>query len=355
MKLLRFAIMFVLLQRMSGGIYGQELVLEQATYFDIVPKEVLHILHKILVHDLIILEALWQRPSLLNLTGHTDPLSAAHLDTEGIMFATASYNNTVEVWKVGDGIIATLTGHVEAINSIKFDSQGTRVVTASWDRTAKIWNVSDGFCVVTITGHTGPVNSALFDPQGTKIVTASSNDISAKIWKVVDGSLIVSLEGHVAGINSAQFDCHGALIVTASNDGLVKIWKALDGSCIATLNGHAGSFSSAQFQVKGTRSVKAYTNGIVKIWKRMRPSFKQAISLLALHAHDGAQRKILFQSGQMLALQKKIDFLDALIQVINLESSQKHICSDTCLLMPDPIADKILVTNSEQKICFLKK
>jgi WD domain, G-beta repeat len=119
----------------------------------------------------------------------------------------------------------TLTGHTGVVYSVVFSPDGQLLASGSADQTIRLWKVGDGSLVRELKGHTRPVQSVAFSPDG-QLLASGSNDQTVRLWKVGDGSLVRELTGHTDGVQSVAFSPHGQLLASASSDLTVRLWPS---------------------------------------------------------------------------------------------------------------------------------
>jgi WD repeat-containing protein 26 len=77
-----------------------------------------------------------------------------------------------------------LEGHTALVRHLQFSPDGKYLATASWDRTAIIWKVGDPFSTHKILAHAaGFVNQVAWSPDGAYILTRVAKQI--KLWREV--------------------------------------------------------------------------------------------------------------------------------------------------------------------------
>jgi tetratricopeptide (TPR) repeat protein len=119
----------------------------------------------------------------------------------------------------------TLTGHTGVVYSVVFSPDGQLLASGSADQTIRLWKVGDGSLVRELKGHTRPVQSVAFSPDG-QLLASGSNDQTVRLWKVGDGRLVRELTGHTGPVQSVAFSPHGQLLASASSDLTVRLWTS---------------------------------------------------------------------------------------------------------------------------------
>jgi tetratricopeptide (TPR) repeat protein len=118
-----------------------------------------------------------------------------------------------------------LTGHTGVVYSVVFSPDGQLLASGSADQTIRLWKVGDGSLVRELKGHTRPVQSVAFSPDG-QLLASGSNDQTVRLWKVGDGSLVRELKGHTEWVRSVAFSPHGQALASASSDLTVRLWSS---------------------------------------------------------------------------------------------------------------------------------
>jgi len=205
---------------------------------------------------------------------HGSQVNIAVFSPDGTRIATASYDNTTRIWDVASGkelIRMKDDGHISAI---AFSPDGTRIATASYDNTTRIWDVASGKELLRLN-HGDPVNFISFSPDGTRIATACGNtsplatnelDNSARIWDSSSGKELLSLN-HSGPVNIVAFSPDGTRMATASYDrnNTVRIWDASSGKELTKLE-HGGPVNSVVFSPDGTSIATASEDNTARIW-----------------------------------------------------------------------------------------
>jgi WD40 repeat protein len=163
---------------------------------------------------------------LYALKGHSGSIQKISFSPDGQMFATASADKTIKLWRSSDRmLIKTLTGHTKTVFDVKFSPDGKTIATASADNTVKLWNSSNGSEITTLMGHKDSVYSVNFSPDG-KILASAGADRKIRIWGLEDKKEIATFDGHSSRINTVSFrpDWSGEskyFLVSAGGDGII--------------------------------------------------------------------------------------------------------------------------------------
>jgi serine/threonine protein kinase len=114
--------------------------------------------------------------------GYTDPVYAVAWSPDSRRIASASFDETVQVWNAATGgNVLTYKGHAGVVEAVAWSPDGRRVVSGSNDNTAQVWHASTGRNVLTYRGHSGHVFAAAWSPDGKRIASGS-NDNNVQVW-----------------------------------------------------------------------------------------------------------------------------------------------------------------------------
>ncbi|MEM8912712.1 MAG: hypothetical protein AAGC97_13180, partial [Planctomycetota bacterium] len=119
---------------------------------------------------------------------HDSEVLRALFSPDGTRVASSTIGNLARIWSATDASaqatpLLELSGHTAPVTSIAFSSDGERAITGSEDFTAKVWDVTERGPkeLVALTGHERSVTSVAFSPDRLNILTASE-DGTAIIW-----------------------------------------------------------------------------------------------------------------------------------------------------------------------------
>jgi len=200
------------------------------------------------------------------LQGHQDTVQNVSFSPDGQMFATASYDRTVKLWRRDGSLVKTLLGHTDAVMSVSFNRDAKMIASGSLDGTVRLWD-SNGKLIRVIHAHKNYwVMSISFSPDGKTIATAS-DDKTVKLWRL-DGQLIGTLKGHQDLVRQVGFSPSGDRIITVSDDKTVKLWSRDGKTLIKTLTNHSKPVISVDFSSDGQIFTTSSVDGTVKIWSR---------------------------------------------------------------------------------------
>ena len=122
--------------------------------------------------------------------------------------------------------IATIN-HKNTVYAVAWSPDGTKIATASHDDTAQVWDLNQAKSIATIN-HKERVRAVAWSPDGTKIATAS-HDNTAQIW-LIGTPLDWVVAGIIAGADLSVLECLLSLNAYANLTDLYSpaILKTLD-------------------------------------------------------------------------------------------------------------------------------
>jgi WD40 repeat protein len=124
--------------------------------------------------------------SILTYKGHLAQVDGLAWSPDGRLIASASYDNTVQVWDIATGGQASTLiyrGHSDHVRAVAWSPDGKLIASASADRTVQVWNASTGNTLYTYTGHHNWVHTVAWSPDG-KLIASGSADQTIQIWEV---------------------------------------------------------------------------------------------------------------------------------------------------------------------------
>ncbi len=118
--------------------------------------------------------------TLFTYRGHTNWVWSVAWSPDGKRIASASGDETAQVWDALDGDhLNRYNGHAASVYAVAWDPiRGTaalpveRIASASYDKTVQIWDPMFGDHFYTYTGHTDWVWSVAWSPDGRRIASA---------------------------------------------------------------------------------------------------------------------------------------------------------------------------------------
>ncbi|KAK3007136.1 hypothetical protein RJ639_016693 [Escallonia herrerae] len=226
--------------------------------------------------------------------GHTSIITDLRFKPKSSIFATSSFDRTVQIWDATRQIrsLLTLKGHAEQVTSLDFHPRKANLM-CSCDRNDQIflWNVDENACTRISKGASRQVR---FQPQaGNFLAAASGNAIS--LIDVETNSRQLQLKGHVKDVRSICWDTTGKYIAAVSEDS-AQIWSTVSGgNCIHEFHSNGNKFESCTFHpgysqmlVIGCYKVIDFFDILVLADLRNLPNFDNSMKLPQLMVLAGS-------------------------------------------------------------------
>jgi WD40 repeat protein len=237
---------------------------------------------------------LWRPDGTLleTLRGHTSSVNWVSFSPTGDLFASSGQDNTIKLWKFKT-LLKLLIGHTAGagagVNAISFSPDGQWVASASDDQTVRLWR-PDGSPVRVFKQHRGMIHSVTFSPDGRLIASGDNNEVL--LWQP-DGALLKTLKVS-AYAYKVQFSPDGQEIVAAGGRSIDR-WKR-DGTPLPSLRGRSDEIYSVNFSPDNQQLASANSDGTVQLWQR------DGTPLKTIQVHDMPVRDVTFSpDGQTFA------------------------------------------------------
>ena len=76
--------------------------------------------------------------------------------------------------------LSTYDGHLNAVSALAWSPDGRRLASASYDQTVQVWDPFTGQRFAVYRGHTNWVSALAWSPDGERIASASDHNIH--VW-----------------------------------------------------------------------------------------------------------------------------------------------------------------------------
>jgi WD40 repeat protein len=153
---------------------------------------------------------------------------------DGTRVASASYDQTVQVWEAKTGRqILTYKGHVAPVWAVAWSLDGKRIVSGTGaagihgpvtsDNSVRVWDATTGQTLLTYSGLTGQAYALAWSHDGTRIA-AGGDDHIVHVWDAATGRTLLQYRGHGDIVFGVSWSPDDSLVASASVDGTVQIW-----------------------------------------------------------------------------------------------------------------------------------
>jgi WD40 repeat protein/tRNA A-37 threonylcarbamoyl transferase component Bud32 len=205
--------------------------------------------------------------NLLIYRGHSNPVSAVVWSADGTQVISASDN--VQVWDASSGnLIFTYSGHSNNVYALARSPDGKRIASGGGDGTVQVWNAAQGNHYTTYNNNNNgnTVYAVTWSPDGNSVACTSGNQVN--VWNVSTGATYFTYNGHsnAQTVESVDWSPNGKRIASGADDKTVQVWDASTGSNPYTYLGHSGTVNSVEWSSDGSRILSGGDDSQVQIW-----------------------------------------------------------------------------------------
>ena len=167
---------------------------------------------------------------------HAEDVKYVVWKPDGEVLASASYDNTIKMWKDDDGdwfCFQTLVGHTSTVWAIDFNQSGDILVSVGDDHTVRIWNLVVGTWQLHDTLTLTHTLYSVSWSKITNIIAVCGSDNKIRLIEISSDGKAVAKEtitnphglsdvNHVVWCPLANFK---DLLISSGDDSNVKIWQ----------------------------------------------------------------------------------------------------------------------------------
>ncbi|MFL9457291.1 MULTISPECIES: AAA-like domain-containing protein [Nostocales] len=252
-------------------------------------------------------QAIYEVKEYNRLSGHSAGVNSVAISADGQIFASASADKTVKLWKPDGTLIRTLKGHTAGVNTVAI---GTNIVhpleaNCPQNKILSLYKRTPQNRILSLYKQSLPAQASskvragglglyssdfnrkldfynrdfnrkyVFskfgcsannqDRKNKMFIASGGEDRTVKLWDL-DGTLLKSLKGHSDAVESIAISPDGSTIASASDDKTVKLWTA-DGTLLRTIKGHSDEVEAVAIGPDGKMLATASDDKTVKLWK----------------------------------------------------------------------------------------
>jgi eukaryotic-like serine/threonine-protein kinase len=197
---------------------------------------------------------------------HNGAANSVAWSPDGSLIASSGEDNVVRVVNANTGSnVIVYQGHTASVYEVKFSPNSARVSSVSADKTVRVWDAQTGNTDQVYNGHASRVWTAVWSPDGSKIVSGG-DDQKVRIWDVITGTTLLTYTGHSAPVRTVAWSPDGRYIASGGDDKTVQVWDAKSGNTLFTFRGHTDRVWAVDWSPNFTRLVSGSKDATAQIW-----------------------------------------------------------------------------------------
>lgn len=110
------------------------------------------------------------------------------------LVATGGSDDRAYIWRVGQeafeetgGAVLELTGHTDTVSALAFSADGSSLASGGMDGCVRVWEVASGRCIQALEGPGDAVEWLSWHPKGN-VLLAGAADFTAWMWLAQTGA-----------------------------------------------------------------------------------------------------------------------------------------------------------------------
>ena len=170
--------------------------------------------------------------------GHSLEVVDLALSPDERLIATASGDQSVNMWSVDGVLLQTLSGEGRGMHVVAFSPRGAFLAAGDNGGRVHLWSLNGSKKWTQGGGY--PIGQLAFSPDGRFIASGrwgrgNGADYSVQVW-TLDGRLYDEFYGHTQPASGLAFSQDSRYLATASEDGSVRIWSSLEGGEVVSFS-----------------------------------------------------------------------------------------------------------------------
>jgi cytochrome c len=194
--------------------------------------------------------------------GHTAPIAALAVSSDGATLASASWDHTVRLWPLAGGAPRVLDEHTQNVNGVAFTADGRALVSVSYDLSVRIWPLS-GAQTPTVVAMPTPLNAVAAGVDGEIAVGGADGNV---YFLTAAGTRAGEVTAGPRPVISIAMSPDGALVAAAGIGGTVAVIDRKARALTRTLVGPGLPVWSVAFLPDSRTLLTGGADNIIRRW-----------------------------------------------------------------------------------------
>ncbi len=197
------------------------------------------------------------------LAGHAGAVIDLSFHPSKPLMLSASLDGSVRLWEV-PATMAPVRGHSQPVAAVALTSNGQLLVTGSLDKSVRVSTVSDGQPKFAVNEFPQPIQSLAISSNGTLLgVGDLAGDLQIRNMDL--GAMLSTWGAHVGAVTGLHFLGDGERVVSSGADGTAKIWT-LPFPTPSTVKSHDQTISALAVTHDGKQLISAGLDEFVRVY-----------------------------------------------------------------------------------------
>lgn len=197
---------------------------------------------------------------LASFKGHSSPITAFALSSDGSQIVSASDDHTLKIWDANYVSVDQGDDQTRSVYTSDHSFDGRLLVCGLDDGSIEVRDAATGATVAAWAGHVGGIRDCRFSPDGRFVISLGYNN-DLKIWDPATATEKASL--FCEGEPTCSPD--GKWMMCGSSDAILKRCEMATGALIETATGFSMQIRGCAFSPIA-KNIIAWSSNEVKVW-----------------------------------------------------------------------------------------